>query len=315
MYFSWILPVIPVLLLFLLPLIICKIQKIAQNNRWIMLINLGFVATLAIICIKGIIQFPLIQDRYNTILLAAWVSVYIVYLLLLPFIVFKSPDEQTFLIRIFPLAFIVAAHGTYLTHHIVGSSYGLWPILIITIAVIISVLQKELPHIYISPITGIFVAVTLYALVINYQFLIIYQYIYSPGNTYQLTNPRLYGAGTPGIWMRELDNLLVYTAKYIPPNDLVVTVPGEDPFYAATGRRNPLPDISFHKEVYPVYAADFPKYFAQNKVQWVIAKTKTQLPWQFGYIDLTRPEYGLTRYYDKLAPVGIYEIYKRNSNP
>ncbi|HUD20434.1 MAG TPA: hypothetical protein VMR81_08390 [Patescibacteria group bacterium] len=314
-FFSVLLRLLPYLLLFLLPLVLSKSIKVLRQNRWILLLNSGLFAFLAVKSFQGIVALPLIKDRYDTILLFAWVSVYLIYVLLLPYIWLRSKNIQTLLVQLFPLALIIAAHGTYLTHHIVGSSYGLWPVFVITAGVTIMVAKEVVPNLKLTPIVALCVAFVLYALIENYQTLMFFDYVSQDGGVHYSTSSRLLGAGTPGIWMLELDNLLAYVSKNIPLNDSVVETPGEDPFYAASGRKNPTPVLMYHKEIYPLNDIDFPRYFAQNNVQWVIAKTVTQLYGQFGFIDLTEPQYGLTRYYTKTAQIGIYSIYHRNSIP
>jgi hypothetical protein len=313
-YFSTILQQLPYLILFLLPLTYYTIRKTKLSNLWIFIINAALLVFLAVKSFQGISAITSIKDQYNSILLMSWLSFYVVYVLLLPFIWLRTTDKQLFLVRLFPLAFIITAHGTYLTHHVVGSSYGLWPIFIIIMGINISVLKESFPRLVITPIIALCVAFVLYALIENYQTRMFFDYVDLSGSVQQSSSPRFTGAGTPGIWMAELDHLLIYVSKNISTTDSVVITPGDEPFYALTGRISPLPILIFHREVFPLDNMDFPKYFARRGVQWVIAKTITQLYWQFGYIDLTRPEFGLTRYYNKVTQIGIYEIYKRNSN-
>lgn len=311
MYFLTVIRQLPFLLIFLIPLLIMK-----KRTGWLPLVlNAGLFLFLAVLSIHGIVVIPSIKDQYNMILLFSWVTVYSVYIIVLPFLWIRSKNLTTFLPRIFPIAFLITAHATYLTHHIVGSSYGLWPIFVIMTGINIAVIQEAFPNIYCTPLIGLFCCFLFYILFMNYQSKQFFDYVSLDGKVGQSTTPRLAGAGTPGPWMNKLDQLLTYVAVHIPANDAVVTVPGEDPFYAATGRKNPLPILMFHRDINPLSSMDFPKYFAQKGVVWVIAKTETQLNPVFGFIDLTRPEYGLSRYYATDAQVGIYTIYKRNSSP
>jgi hypothetical protein len=310
-YFSVLFSRLPFILLFLLPVIVLK--KRLGRFQW--LFPAGLFIYLAVSSIRSLSAIQLPKDQYSMILLVSWVSVYCTYILLLPYILTRSATIGTLLIRLFPVVCIMSANATYLTHHIVGSSYGLWPVFIIVAGISISVLHEWLPQIHMTPIVGLCCCFLFYGLFMNYQSRQFFDYVSLTGPVYQSQSPRLYGAGTPGIWMSEFDQLVTYVATNIPANDRVASVPGEDPFYAATGRNNPLPILMLKVNIYPFEGMDIPKYFAEKDIRWIIAKRETQLNQVFGYIDITNPRYEVQRYYTEYATVGIFTLYKRNSSP
>ena len=55
----------------------------------------------------------------------------------------------------------------------------------------------------------------------------------------------LKGMATPGPYLPEFDELLRYAAANIPENDGLILIPGEAPFYFATGRAPRFPVLLF----------------------------------------------------------------------
>ncbi len=68
--------------------------------------------------------------------------------------------------------------------------------------------------------------------------------------------PALRGMATPGPFLPNFDELVGFTAREIPRHDPLLLLPGEDPFYFATGRTPQFPVTLFDPATDPYPASD-----------------------------------------------------------
>jgi hypothetical protein len=89
--------------------------------------------------------------------------------------------------------------------------------------------------------------------------------------------PQLAGMATPGPYLPEFDELLRYVQVNIPFNDGLILLPGEDPFYFATGRVPRFPVLLFDKATDPYSPADIAALVRDRNIRWFILKRDLQI--------------------------------------
>jgi hypothetical protein len=189
------------------------------------------------------------------------------------YVLCKKMRQNSFLHSILFIGLFGAAHATYLSQGIVGSSYGIWPIITTLFLFIIVYIKTLSPNIHwqILPMPWIvFVIVILSQALIGYEYHGFYQRY---GDPVHATSKRLQGLTLQGKWwVDELEELVAFT-NTLPKKDIIAYLPGEDPFYAATDRVNPLPCVQFQPVTCPFSAQEYVSLMKQKNVTWVIIKT------------------------------------------
>ena len=88
--------------------------------------------------------------------------------------------------------------------------------------------------------------------------------------------PALAGLATPGPYLPEIDELLRYAQANIPFDDGIVLIPGEEPFYFATGRAPQFPVPFFDPTIDPYSSAEIAALVRARNIRWLIVKTDVQ---------------------------------------
>ena len=89
--------------------------------------------------------------------------------------------------------------------------------------------------------------------------------------------PALAGMATPGPYLPELDELLRYAQANIPQDDGLILIPGEDPFYFATGRVPRFPVLLFDPTTDPYSPAGTAALVGAYNIRWLIVKRDLQI--------------------------------------
>ncbi len=76
--------------------------------------------------------------------------------------------------------------------------------------------------------------------------------------------------------MPEIDELLRYAQANIPFDDGIVLIPGEEPFYFATGRVPRFPVPFFDPTIDPYSPAEIASLVRSRNIRWLIVKTDLQ---------------------------------------
>ena len=82
---------------------------------------------------------------------------------------------------------------------------------------------------------------------------------------------------TPGPYLPEFDELLRYAAENIPQDDGLILIPGEDPFYFATGRVPRFPVLLFDPTTDPYSPAETAALARSQDIRWLIVKRDLQI--------------------------------------
>ena len=170
---------------------------------------------------------------------------------------------------IVPLLVIAAIHGAFLSQQVWGSTYGIWPLLIVVIAYVTR---------RIHAIVSIALGVALIALGIPY---VIHNerltYVKLDGERHRANLAPLRGLVVAGEWLPDFEELVAWSDRNIPIDDAILFMPGEDPFYFTTGRRPRFPVLMFDRTINPYDAATIARLADERHVRWVIIKQRLQI--------------------------------------
>jgi hypothetical protein len=289
-----------------------KYRRVYTLIKTIVELHAIVVAYLLIIGVVGTFALhPVTEPDVRHGILYVWVAVYALYGLTLPIRLLLVKETKELFLSLLPLPLIIAAHAVYLSHHIVGSSYGIWPLYVLVLGSTVAFLLKYFRW---SRIPFVALSGVLCTAVICYFFLkgqYFYSYIWKDGVSVHATLPKLRGLSSPGPWIKDFENLVTVTNTVIPKDAIVANLPGEDPFFAVTGRVNPMPYSQLHVQTFPVDYPNIGKQLATYDVEWVIAKTRWQLLPIFGLIDASVYTSGLYDYYSVFQTIPSYIILKK----
>ncbi len=265
--------------------------------------------TLAAAPFIGSLIFLIIDDdldERSDNLLALWP------LLLLAALLFSLSElrKGTTLARLLPVFILAAIHGTFLSQQLWGSTYAIWPLLMILVAGILALVPRDAG--WTSPALAAVIGVTfsvcggLYA--VGHERM---NYIQLPdGPVQRATLPALRGMSTPGPFLGDFEELVRFADREIPAQDGILLLPGEEPFYFATGRTPQFPLQIFDRTTDPYSPAQLMQQAGRRNIRWVIVKTRLQsnenpLPEQERVLTLIKNEFQL---YTQLMG---YEVYRR----
>jgi hypothetical protein len=176
-----------------------------------------------------------------------------------------------------PFFVLAAIHGTFLSQQLWGSNYAIWPLLLMLVAYVLSVLP-----IAARPVGAALAATLSITLLVCGNLystsLERLSYIRIPDAPIEhSTIPALRGMADRGDFLRNLDELVAFTAREIPASDALLLFPGEGPFYYATGRTPQFPVLLFDITTDPFSPAELFAEARRGKVRWVIVKRATQI--------------------------------------
>jgi hypothetical protein len=208
-----------------------------------------------------------------------------------------------------PFWVLAAIHGTFLSQQLWGSTYAIWPLLMILVACMLASFS--------SPSSR---AVRMFAVVIGATFLVcggLYavslerlKYIQAPDGELlrRASLPALRGMATRGPFLADFEELIQFAEREIPLNDGILLLPGEEPFYFATGRVPQFPVQIFDRTTDPYSADELMAEARRRGIRWVVVKTRLQsnadpLPERAATLALLAREFVL---YRRLAGYDVY---------
>lgn len=243
----------------------------------------------------------------------------------LGFALWKLP-RATNIAQLLPLIMLGAIHGALLSQQLWGSTYALWPLLIILVASILAALVPCTTNSATSnadtgcatlPLTA-FTAIASLALLISGGYYALsherLSYVDLSGDTLVRSSlPALRGLAMRGNWLPDFEELVAYSNREIPAGDAILALPGEDLFYFTTGRTPQFPVVMFDNTVNPYNAKQIFEFARQRNVRWLIVKRTLQLqeePLSF------RPQLLelLSRDFEAVDSLNNYDIYRRKQN-
>jgi hypothetical protein len=312
-------------LLWALPCTLAGAQLLRASAPWARSLwsRLGALALLAAPWLYVLVQLPGNlddPDSFGDCFLGLWPLVLVLAELLLVMRIvclFRDRSAKTAVAPLLALASLGAIHGTMMSQQLWGSTYSLWPFLLFLLADCLLWLhgphltQNTPPTWLIAAFAGI---VSLVLLVCGGYYTASEErlsYADLPeGPALHSTTPALAALATPGPYLANLDELVRYTDRNIPMSDAIVLLPGEDPFYFATGRTVQFPVLLFDPSTDPYTPADVLRLVHERQVKWLIVKRVEQIhadptPERAATLAILGTEFKLA------AQLSGYDVYRR----
>ena len=213
------------------------------------------------------------------------------------------------------LIIIVTVHGAFMSQQLWGSTYALWPLFMILLAINISALDSDNGwHTSQTLILASVIAISLGfagAVYVRSHERLDYAEL-DDGDLTHSTNPALKGLSTRGSWLTDFDELVAYSDKEIPRDEGILFLPGEDLFYYTTGRVPQFPVLMFDHTINPYSPQEIVDLARARNIQWLIVKNELQL--QEEPIEKKEELMKLLmQEFESVDSLDNYEIYKRKS--
>lgn len=176
------------------------------------------------------------------------------------------------LLRAIPLIAVATIHGAFLSQATWGSTYGIWPLLVILLAFVVRAAKAP------PAAAAIVAAVTLLHAadyIVNERRLTYAKW--NEGAMHTSALPALRGLRVRGEWLPDFEELVAWTDAHVPRGDGILFLPGEDLFCFATGRRPQFPVVMLDPTVNPYSPAQIAALAEQRHIRWVIVKRSLQV--------------------------------------
>ena len=131
------------------------------------------------------------------------------------------------------------------------------------------------------------------------------------GELKRSTLPQLKGLSTRGDWIPNFEELVRYTDREVPRDEGILILPGEDPFYYATGRRPQFPVLLFDHTVNPYSPEELLQIARERNIRWVIIKQDLQDEDEHVEQERDRITEVLEQDFEQVESLGNYDIYQR----
>jgi len=239
---------------------------------------------------------------------------------------------------ILPFILIATIQGAFLSQQLWGSTYAIWPLFMMLIAVSLSELsQLRLDAGLVPQSTGrtsppakrfedrwswllvaIPAVVVLSLLVSGWFYLRSHERLsyanLDEGELKRSTLPQLRGLTTRGDWLPSFDAMVQYTNQKIPRDEGILLLPGEDLFYFTTGRKPQFPVLLFDSTVNPYSPEQIVQLCRERNIQWLIVKQDLQDEDDATDQEKDRITDALEQDFEQVESVGNYDIYHRGKS-
>ena len=324
------------------------------RNLWARLVALGLLAAPFVWTLAGLFLSSDADDRASN-LLALWPLLLVLSLALTLWNLLRAPSLRALL----PFMVLAAIHGTLLSQQLWGSTYAIWPLLVILMAEMIAFLASIGPAGQVAekidtegdegfnpritpaestgalapgncfppdlsaprPFSAACEVAPALAAIISVTLIVcggLYtasedrlSYAQLPdGPVVHATAPALKGMADPGPFLPDFEELLRFAAQEIPASDGLILIPGEDPFYFATGRAPQFPVLLFDRSTDPLSPAELVAEAQRRNIRWLIVKRRLQIkedvtPRREETLD------ALQRIFLPYRKLGGYDVYRR----
>jgi hypothetical protein len=230
--------------------------------------------------------------------------------------------RQPSLRALIPLVLLAAINGAMMSQQLWGSTYGIWPLLVLLIAELFAVVDGFIVSAAASAQPAPRRFTLALAAFVSASMLVCggfyttseerLSYAQFPdGPPLHSAFPALAGMATPGPFLPNLDELLRYAQANMPFNDGVMLMLGEDPFFFATGRAQPFPTTIWDITGEPYSPGEVAAMARTRNIRWLIVKTHPQLNEdptlnRAATLDLLMKEFTLA------AHLHGYDVYRAN---
>jgi len=254
-------------------------QRVGPDAVWPRIVAFLLLATPLVFTLASLLMYDDADERGDA-LLALWPLLMLLAAVLA--IVKLVRLRRAPLLRAFlPLILLAAILGTFMSQQLWGSTYAIWPLLVLLAAELLASLSGFAAGAtarWFVPALAALISVTL--LVCGGFYTASEErlsYANLPDEPAQHSAfPQLAGLATPGPYLPEIDELLRYAQANIPWNDGIILMPGEEPFYFATGREARFPLLFFDPTIDPYSPAETARLARSRNIRWLIVKTDLQ---------------------------------------
>jgi hypothetical protein len=293
-------------LLWTLPALLIGRAVLQRHPRaWLRVAGAGLIAAPFFACILQFFVADGLDDQAD-VLLALWPLLLVAAAVNALYELWKRPSLRSLI----PLVLLAAIHGTLLSQQLWGSTYAIWPLLLILVAELVGSLPVAADW-TVPALSGIIGAT-----------LLICGGLYAAGHdrlsylnevdgpVVHATLPALRGMSAPGPYLGNFEELVRFSDTGIPREDGILLLPGEEPFFYATGRMPRFPVQIFDRTTDPYSADELVAEARRRGIRWVIVKTRLQsdenpLPERKRTITLIEMEF------IKAGELSGYQIYQR----
>ena len=296
-----------------LVLLRCRFAK----ALWARLVALGLLSAPFLWTLTGLFLSSDSDDRASN-LLALWPLLLVLSGGLTLWNLRRGPSLRALL----PVLLLVTINGTLLSQQLWGSTYAIWPLLVLLIAEMIAFLAsiERAGAAEVTTERGQLVATVLAAIISATLAVCGGLYMASEerlsyaqlpeGPAVRSTVPALWGMSVVGPFLPDFEELLRFAANEIPVSDGLILIPGEDPFYFATGRVPQFPVLLFDNATDPLSPAQLVEEVRRRNIRWLVVKRDLQLkedptPQREAALEALQQVF---RPYRKL---GGYDVYRR----
>jgi len=267
------------------------LQSRLAKSLWVRFVAMGLLAAPFVWTLMGLFLSSDADDRAES-LLALWPLLLILSGALTLFNLWRdlrrNPESDECLRDLLPALLLIAINGTLLSQQLWGSTYAIWPLLVLLVAEMIAFLASiepagdavaSAPRIrFVAPVLAAVISATLTVcggLYMASEERLSYARLEGP--IAHSAEPSLRGMAVSGPFLPEFEELLRFAANEIPIADGLILIPGEDPFYFATGRVPQFPVLLFDKSTDPLSPAQLAEEARARKIRWLIVKRDLQI--------------------------------------
>jgi hypothetical protein len=293
-------------------------RSVGSTLPWTHIAALALLAAPFLFTLYSLFLYDDADERGDT-LLALWPLLLILATALALFNLFTLRRTLTF--RAFlPIVLLVTINGTFMSQQLWGSTYAIWPLLIVLIAEMIAYLDRyklvsSKLFARANSLAPVMAAVISATLLVCGSFYTASEerlsYVQFPDAPVEHSAfPQLRGLAAPGPFLPNFDELLRYASANIPFSDGLILLPGEDPFYFVTGRTPRFPVLLFDPATDPYSPAQVVEEARLHQIRWLIAKRELQIkedptPQREATLKLLMSEFTLS------AHLHGYDVYRR----
>jgi hypothetical protein len=217
--------------------------------------------------------------------------------------------ESTPVERLLPLLLLAAIHGSFLSQSTWGSTYGIWPLWVVAMALL-------LRHVTRTAVSAVAIAAVIALVMLHegWPYILTSQRLtyakVMEGQARRSSLPALRGLTERGQWLPDFEELVSFAGVHFSLGDAIFSFPGEDLFYFTTGRRPLVPVVMVDRTINPYSAAELAAVADTRRVRWVVIKKRLQLNGE------PMPMLGellqrLRAHYVHAAALRNYDIYRR----
>jgi hypothetical protein len=218
--------------------------------------------------------------------------------------------------NLLPLVLIATVQGAFLSQQLWGSTYAIWPLLMLLLAGILPDLstiggaEKSREIEWLAGLSALCLLIAGSFYVASHERL---DYAdVSTGEIERSSLPPLKGLAIRGKWISQFEELVRFSEREIPRDQGLLMIPGEDLFYYTTARRPQFPVLMFDHTVNPYSPEQIAELARRQNVCWLVVKNDLQLNSE-PVEDKGRLLESLSHEFAPFQSLENYEIYRRTA--